>query len=190
MSLTRIGQGGLLVISMLCSLATWAADFSDLLAKAEKGDQVAMLAAGKQLVKGEAKPTKNGEAETLLAPLADKGQAEAMLWLGKAYRDGLGGVSKDLQKSFTYLERAAGKEGKLPQAQYELGKSYYEGAGTDRNLIAAYMWTSLSLEEPSSSFEDAARQQQKTLSGMLNKAQLEKAKELVSQIKSIYLQEK
>ena len=115
-----------------------------------------------------------------------KARAEALLWLGRAYRDGLAGTDKDLEIAFDYFEGAAGREGLNPEAQYELGRAYLNGEGTDRNLIAAYMWTELSLQAPSRTSSSAEAQKSK-LAKMLNKAQLGKAQELVNQLKILYL---
>ncbi|MGI9278636.1 MAG: tetratricopeptide repeat protein [Endozoicomonas sp.] len=187
MSLNKKCQGGLLAITLLFTLNGWAADFSGLLKQAKSGDEKAMLEAGSLLVTGKAKPENSSQTLSLLQPLANKGDVQAELMLGKAYRDGLGGVAKDPKKGFELIELAAGRQGKNAEAQYELGKSYYKGAGTDRNLIAAYMWTSLSLEDSEGDFIPAARKQKQELSEQLNSAQRTKANELVSQIKTVYL---
>ena len=135
--------------------------------------------------------TANSEqALSYLEKVATDNQSEwrlqARVWLGRAYRDGLAGTPKDLKKSFIYFEQAAGKEGRNAEAQFELGKAYLNGTGTDRNLIAAYMWTALSLKQ-SFPLEAEARQQKRQLSGMLNDIQLEKARLLVTQLETFYL---
>ncbi|WP_062270469.1 tetratricopeptide repeat protein [Endozoicomonas arenosclerae] len=187
MSLNKKCQGGLLAITLLFSLSGWAVDFASLVKQAKTGDQQAMLQAGSLLVTGKHKPEQSGQTESLLTPLVKAGNVKAELLLGKAYRDGLGGVSKDPKKGFELIELAAGRQGKSPEAQFELGKSYFKGAGTDRNLIAAYMWTSLSLEDSEGDFIPEARKQKQQLSELLNSAQRAKANELVSQIKTVYL---
>ncbi|WP_257283873.1 tetratricopeptide repeat protein [Endozoicomonas sp. SESOKO1] len=113
-------------------------------------------------------------------------RAEAMLWLGRAYRDGLAGTGKDIAKAFDYFQQAAGREGLNSEAQYELGRDYLNGEGTDRNLIAAYMWTELSLQDPSK-ISASAEAQKARLVTMLNTVQLEKARQLVDQLKTLYL---
>ncbi|MFK0570551.1 tetratricopeptide repeat protein [Endozoicomonas sp.] len=113
-------------------------------------------------------------------------RSEAWLWLGRAYRDGLAGTGKDSSMAFEYFEQAAGREGLNPEAQYELGRAYLKGEGTDRNLIAAYMWTELSLHKPSK-MSSSAETQKAGLVTMLNKVQLEKARELVTQLETLYL---
>ncbi|MGI9277641.1 MAG: tetratricopeptide repeat protein [Endozoicomonas sp.] len=182
-------QGGLFAGLMLVLLSGWAGEFRDVQAKAEKGDQAAMLEAGIQLVQGQEKPLRAGQALALLQPLAESGNARAMVWLGRVYREGLAGVEKSPVRAFQYFETAAGRTGRDPEGQLELGSAYLNGTGTDRNLIAAYMWTSLSLENGSVTPElaDRAGKQQKQLAARLNDVQLEKARQLVSQIKFIYL---
>ncbi|KEQ18005.1 tetratricopeptide repeat protein [Endozoicomonas numazuensis] len=187
MSLNKKCQGGILAITLLFSLSGWAADFTSLLKQAKSGDEQAMLEAGSLLITGKAKPDSAKQTLSLLEPLVAKGNVQAELMLGKAYRDGLGGVAKDTGKGFELIELAAGRQGKNAEAQYELGKSYYKGVGTDTNLIAAYMWTSLSLDDSEGDFIPAARKQKQALSEMLNSAQRSKANELVSQIKTVYL---
>ena len=115
-----------------------------------------------------------------------KARGEAMLWLGRAYRDGLAGTGKDIGMAFDYFEQAAGREGLNPEAQYELGRAYLNGEGTDRNLIAAYMWTELSLHTPSKTSVSAEAQKAR-LANMLNDVQLDKARELVNQLETLYL---
>nr|WP_306800278.1 hypothetical protein [Endozoicomonas sp. YOMI1] len=110
-----------------------------------------------------------------------------MLWLGRAYRDGLAGTGKDIGMAFEYFQQAAGREGLNPEAQYELGRAYLKGEGTDRNLIAAYMWTELSLQTPSK-ISASAEAQKARLVTMLNTVQLEKARQLVEQLATLYLQ--
>ncbi|WP_448216791.1 tetratricopeptide repeat protein [Endozoicomonas sp. 2B-B] len=187
MLLSRKCQGGLLAITLLFSLSGWAADFSSLLKRASSGDEQAVLEAGSLLVAGKVRPENPSQTLSLLEPLANRGNVQAELLLGKAYREGLGGVAKDPKKGFQLIERAAGRQGKSAEAQYELGKSYYKGAGTDRNLIAAYMWTALSLEDSEGDFLTAARKQKQELSELLTPAQRAKANELVSQIRTVYL---
>ena len=114
-------------------------------------------------------------------------RAEAWLWLGRAYQDGLGGTEKDAVAAFEYFERAAGREGGNAEAQFELGRAYLNGEGTDRNIITAYLWTELALRKPSKVTAEA-QQQKEHLQQMLNTNQLEKANELARQLETLYLQ--
>ena len=160
-----------------------------LINRADKGDVVAMYQAAVKLL-DTGSTSESGKVlkylETVSADEQSEFRYKANIWLGRIYRDSLAGVAKDLKKSFEYFELAAGKQGKDPEAQYELGKAYLNGIGTDRNLIAAYMWTALSLRK-SSPVQAEAKQQEKLVAGMLNKVQLEKALLLVDQLESLYL---
>ena len=111
---------------------------------------------------------------------------QAQLWLGRAYRDGLAETSKDPRQAFHYFQQAAGKDGGDPVARYELAQAYYQGVGTDRNLIASYMWVSLSLHRETD-VSSSARTLQKTVAGLLNEDQLATSKTLISQLETLYL---
>ena len=123
---------------------------------------------------------------SVLKPLASQGNAEAVLWLGRLYRDGLGGTTKDIGKAFGYFEQAASGKYGYPEAQFELGRAYFYGEGTDRNLIAAYIWTSLSLQK-STPVEASARKQKAQIQALLSDAQLRSAEVLVEQVSHLYL---
>ncbi len=180
---------------LLPTLST-ADTIEQLTARAKNGDQQAQLELGvtllqekqlqeKQLQETNGK-TSSATALSYLEPLAMKGNQEAQIWLGRAYRDALAGVNKDSKLAFTYFEKAAGSDGKNPEAQYELATAYYAGDGTDRNLIAAYMWVSLSLGKGSVK-DNEARQLQEILTENLNAEQLDKAKLLVKQLETLYI---
>ena len=158
-----------------------ATPVSGAMARGQLSEAIAMLH-GQQ--------AKSAQAIKALQRIASQGdrqtRAEAMLWLGRAYRDGLAGTGKDSAMAFDYFQRAAGREGLNPEAQYELGRAYLNGEGTDRNLIAAFMWTELSLHSPSK-ISAAAEVQKARLVTMLNTVQLEKARQLVDQLQRLYL---
>ena len=178
---------GILVTLMLISTQLWS---STVLLPDSNRENVAnsvltLEKAIKQL-NGKGSPAAKGKAVQLLQTLADHGNAEAMLWLGRAYRDALDGTVRDLAKAFEYFEKAAGSEGKNNEAQYELGRAYFHGEGTDRNLIAAYMWTSLSLQAMTP-VHVQAQAQHAQLKKTLSEAQLRSAEILVKQIRTLYL---
>ena len=186
---TRAVRTGVLLLAMV--MPAWGAEpLEQSMLKADKGDVTAMYQTGVQLLTAKMPGGSAGKALGYLEKVAADDQSgfryKAQIWLGRAYRDALAGTEKDLKKSFNYFEQAAGKAGKDPEAQYELGKAYLNGAGTDRNLIAAYMWTSLSLRQ-TSPVATQAEQQKQQLAGMLNDLQLEKARLLVTQLETMYL---
>ncbi|UYM15596.1 tetratricopeptide repeat protein [Endozoicomonas euniceicola] len=187
MSIKTKCQSGVFAGLTLFSVTGLGSDFQPLMEKAESVDRAAMLEVGLNLLQRQ-ENADSDQAKALLQPLADNGNTRAQLWLGRAYRDGLGGIGKDINKSFRYFEQAGGREGMNPEAQMELGRAYMKGEGTDRNLIAAYMWTALSAEQQGSWTSKAIKQRQ-SLQDKLTPVQLEKAKELVEQLHSIYLKQ-
>ncbi|WP_330926206.1 hypothetical protein [Candidatus Sororendozoicomonas aggregata] len=125
-------------------------------------------------------------AVSALEAYAKQGNGDALLWLGRIYRDGLGGTPKDPKRAFSCFERAAGNEGKNNAAKYELARAYYYGEGTDKNLIGAYIWATLSLRTPSGERKEAQTLVSE-LTGMLSEEQLNSAKIIAEQIHDLYL---
>ncbi|MDP0563521.1 MAG: hypothetical protein QS721_14815 [Candidatus Endonucleobacter sp. (ex Gigantidas childressi)] len=121
-----------------------------------------------------------------LQNLANNGNTEAMLWLGRIYRDILDSSDRDTKKAFSYFKQAGGVEGKNKEAQYELGRAYFHGEGTDLNLISAFLWTSLSLQK-STPVQEKAQEQVEHLKSMLTAEQLKHAYQLVDNISNLYL---
>ncbi|MGY0218780.1 hypothetical protein ACWJJH_15545 [Endozoicomonadaceae bacterium StTr2] len=113
-----------------------------------------------------------------------EGEPAAMTELGKAYAEGTG-VERNVQKAFMLFQQAAGREYQYPQAQLEMARAYMNGMGTDANLISAWIWSKLA------SYNDVVRDQATTLNqsvaGRLNDMQLEKARELAEQVRTVYL---
>ena len=200
-------QCGVFAVLVLLSLSGWAADTHKQADMSRAGSETgldvggqsggrsggrsggksAALEAGIALLQNTSKSSPD-KAKSLLQPLADDGNTLAMLWLGRACRDGLGGMEKDVKASFQYFQKAGGREGMNPEAQLELGRAYMYGEGTDKNLIAAYMWTALSAEKQGD-WTHKAVSQRNDLQNRLTPAQQEKAKELVEQLRSIYLKQ-
>ena len=86
-----------------------ATDFSSLLKTESLGDTASILTVAQKLVGGQEKPQFSGQLSTILEPLVGQGNPQAELLLGKALRDGLGGITKDSKRSFNLLERAGGQ---------------------------------------------------------------------------------
>ena len=188
---TMTSQIKIVFFLLLLPTLSTADTIEQLTVRAKNGDQQAQLELGVTLLQEKQLQEKNGNTSSAtvlsyLEPLAMKGNQEAQIWLGRAYRDALAGVNKDSKLAFTYFEKAAGSDGKNPEAQYELATAYYAGDGTDRNLIAAYMWVSLSLGKGSVK-DNEARQLQEILVENLNAEQLDKAKLLVKQLETLYI---
>ena len=181
-------RSGFVALLLLLSANLWSESSSvdSVSISAPDQDTEIVLAEAISLLGGKGQVGSGVKAVEMLASLVNDGNTQAMLWLGRAYRDGLAGVEKDLTKAFNYFKMAAGKDGNDIEAQYELGKAYFMGEGTDRNLIAAYMWTSLSTGKKSDVTEKA-EEQKSILANMLTKEQLETANTLIKQMKMLYL---
>ena len=68
----------------------------------------------------------------------DSGHTLSMIKLGKCYELGLGGLVRDLNRSYQLYLRAA--EAGDPQAMYLVGLCYNWGSGTSRNDGVALQW--------------------------------------------------
>ena len=104
-------------------------------------------------------------AQYYLAPMYDDGDGvpedhtEALKWYVKAADAGLGdaqyeiarmlltgdGLKKDPARGAQYALKAA--ETGNAKGQILMAKAYFKGTGVDKNLIEAYVWTSLALEK-------------------------------------------
>jgi len=68
---------------------------------------------------------------------AKQGDAEAQLWLGLSYTDGIG-VTQNYKKGIKWFRKAA-EQGNV-EAQIGLGAYYADGRGVTKNDQTAYMW--------------------------------------------------
>lgn len=75
---------------------------------------------------------------TLATLRAERGDVESQLALGYAYASGTPRVEKDPVQAKLWFELAALKGNS--QAQYELGKFFYTGQGTDKDYFNAREW--------------------------------------------------
>ena len=75
-----------------------------------------------------------------LQPLADKGNAEAQLFIGFMYDNGEG-VPLDYRQAVLWYRQAA--EQGNPQAQYNLGMMYANGLGIPQDMVQALKWFNL-----------------------------------------------
>jgi|GEM_PF-4762146 len=96
-------------------------------------------------------PVVNSENETqkilnitLTTLRAEQDDVDSQLALGKAYTSGTSRVEKDLSQAKLWFERAA--KNNNSEAQYELGKLFYTGQGTDQDYFNAQEWWEKSAE--------------------------------------------
>lgn len=104
---------------------------------ANEGDAQSMFAYGMRLIKGEDIAKDERVGYEWLTRAADKGQAEAQLFVGR--------ICKDESKAVRYWHMAA--EQGLELAQFELGVAYTEGKGVAQNVGEAKHWYTLAVEQ-------------------------------------------
>ena len=73
-----------------------------------------------------------------LTQCAEQGDAKAQAVLGKAYREGSGGVAKDNALAYYWVRKAA-LQG-VAREQYNLAILYYEGKGVGKDSVLALYW--------------------------------------------------
>jgi len=85
---------------------------------------------------------RHGDAIEQWRPLAAEGHGEAALFLGFAYRFGIG-VKPDDKAAAHWYGLAAGQD--VPEAQYQLGLMYELGEGVPRDQAEADYWYGLAV---------------------------------------------
>ena len=94
-------------------------------------------------------------AARILAPLAQRGNAEAQAYMGYLYANGRGVPQNHTQAAIWY--RRAAEQG-YPTAQYELGLQYDKGQGVPQDPVEAEKWLILAAATPvTSRLESAAK---------------------------------
>lgn len=107
---------------------------------------------------------------------------EVQYQLGVSLQSSNPNTSKSAEQAFQLFSQAAGKNSLHPGAQLELARAYFTGEGTDRNLIAAYIWSSVSAGQMSAFHETASRLRAQ-VSLLLNEQQIKMADQIVQRIK-------
>ncbi len=109
-------------------------------------------------------------------PLAEQGNAEAQLFLGDIYLNGLG-VSQDYAQAIRWYRRAA-KQGN-DWAQNNLGGMYFKGQGVPKDYVQAYLWFNLAAAQGM----EVARKSRDVVAEKMTPAQLAEAHRLASEWK-------
>ncbi len=105
---------------------------------AEAGDPEAQFRLGEALLLDPAHTPENSkDAVRWLKTAAENGHTEAMIYLGRLSRTGVG-VLQDFDLSAKWI-RTAARRGH-PEGMLELGRLYRDGIGVDKDLILAYAW--------------------------------------------------
>lgn len=110
---------------------------------AEQGHVDAALTAGQMLMVGEGCDRDEDAGMELIRFAAGQFHSEAVMLLGKLlYGDG---KAKDASEAFAWF-RLEGIQGN-PEAQYWIGRLYYEGKAVPQNLDKAFQWLSSSASQ-------------------------------------------
>jgi TPR repeat protein len=115
------------------------------------------------------------EALAALKPLAERGNADAQLRLGKSYAEGHGAAHDDARAAIWY--RKAALQGN-PEAQLRLGELYASGHGVSHNDFEAYVWFSAAVRGGNS----AAKALQGRVAKLLQPVEVEQAGKLVTNL--------
>ena len=108
---------------------------------ADQNNAAAQHMLGSMYLLGEGTPRNDAESLKWFRRAADQGNIQALVSLALAYREGSGGVQRDLAEAAKLFSRAA-EQGYRP-AQSVLGHIYQHGQGVPQNLVRAHMWFSL-----------------------------------------------
>ena len=115
------------------------------------------------------------EALPVFKQLAEDGDAEAQLDLGKAYAEGHGVARDDARAAIWY--RKAGLQGNA-EGQMRLGELYASGHGVPHNDFEAYVWFSAAVRGGNA----AAKAQQERVAKLLQPVEVEQAGKLVTNL--------
>jgi hypothetical protein len=105
---------------------------------AEDGDHAAQFRLGEALFQDPARTDKTlNQAMYWLESAAKGGNVEAMVYLGRLLRRGVG-VMQNFTKASFWIQAAA-RHGS-PEGMLEMGRLYRHGIGVKKDLIKAYIW--------------------------------------------------
>jgi TPR repeat protein len=113
-------------------------DDPDIKRAAENDDRVAQFKLGEALFQDPARTSKTAaQAMYWLEAAAKGGNIDAMVYLGRVLRSGVG-VLQNFAKASFWIHSAA-RQGS-PDGMLEMGRLYRDGLGVERDLIKAYIW--------------------------------------------------
>jgi TPR repeat protein len=112
---------------------------------AKQGDVEAQFNLGVMYANGEGVPEDDAEAVKWFQLSAEQGHDEAQFSLGVIYRDQ--GVPEYAVEAIKWY-RLSAEQGNA-WAQFELGEMYQSGTGVIKDVVKAYMWVELSLDDES-----------------------------------------
>ncbi len=105
---------------------------------AEEGDAVAQFRLGEALFHDPARTSEtSAQAIHWMQSAAENGNTDAMIFLGRLSRTGVG-ILQDFAKASAWLHTAAQRGN--PEGMLEMGRLYRDGVGVEKDLIKAYVW--------------------------------------------------
>ena len=105
---------------------------------AESGDAQAQFRLGDALFHDPSRNADNSnEAIRWLQLAAENGNTEAMIFLGRLSRTGVG-ILQNFSQASTWIQTAAARGD--PEGMLELGRLYRDGVGVEKDLVKAYVW--------------------------------------------------
>jgi hypothetical protein len=172
----RMHQDSLVTASTTSPPDTPPGQLSDTRRAAEQGETEAQYRLGRSLfLDGASDLSKANEALHWLQLAAGKGHPEALVYLGRVYRSGVG-APQNFARAAQYMEQAAHTG--HPPAMLELGRLYRDGVGKPRDIVQAYVW----LNRAAAAFDEDAIRERDDLHRFLTTTQLEEAQQLSLQL--------
>ena len=114
---------------------------------------------------------------------ANNGDSEAQFQLALQLRNTkLEQNEANLKEAFQLLETSAGQSGKHAGAQCGLARAYFLGEGTERNIISAYIWATISSAQNTIHKKDAETLRD-IVKKHLNQQQIKKAEDISKLLK-------
>lgn len=144
---------------------------------AEQGDLDAQNWLGLIFTKGKGVPQDYVQAFKWKKLAAEQGDATGQYNLGRMYEQGLG-VKQDYHEAIKWYKKAVAQGSS--DAQYSIGSMYRKGKGVGQDDLQAYVWYSLAVEQGMF----LAEEPKEKLESVLTAEQLERAKQLVEQLKT------
>ncbi len=124
--------------SPLTAMISVAALDPEIRKAAEAGDPGAQFRLGEALLLD---PSRTAESSAkgvqFLQMSAENGSTEAMIFLGRLSRSGIG-ILQNFGQASKWIQTAAARGN--PEGMLELGRLYRDGVGVEKDLVLAYVW--------------------------------------------------
>jgi hypothetical protein len=113
---------------------------------ADQGSAMAQFFLGAMYYEGQGVPQSDAEAAKWFRKAAEQGEDTSQDALGSIYFTGGDGIAQNYAEAMKWFRKAADQGN--PAAQNSLGMMYEKGHSVPMNFILAYMWYSLSANDP------------------------------------------